>query len=220
MKYRMKIWSIALAVFPIAVFASTSGKALPENTTAVSAALPSAVSGRQGAEGPENPESGGLQPGSAPSALAAAPGAPGAAIDSQTESSESDETAAIEKQKKLWKDRAEIARYKAAAAVDEARARQAAERGSPATPATSAAKPVGPLPSTFAVAPQEAFAIQFAGAFNGRWEADMIVDGRSYPSVQVGNVVGGGWKVIAITDSSVELRKGTGAGGQTKVVRF
>lgn len=48
----------------------------------------------------------------------------------------------------------------------------------------------------------------------------MTVDGRRLPNVEVGDVVGNGWKVSAITDSNVALAKGSGASRQTRVVGF
>jgi hypothetical protein len=125
----------------------------------------------------------------------------------------------MEKQKRVWKDRAEIARYRAEVATEDARARQAYE-GTSSSATAAAAPATPPQGAPVAIAPHDDFTVQFSGAVDGHWEADMVVDGQFYSSVQVGNVVGSGWKVTGITDSTVVFRKGSGTGGQTKVVRF
>lgn len=216
MKSRLKGWCIAAAAFPIVVLANTPGSTStdPSSTkTAVALTNPAASPGSQtGAE---------VRPATNSPAPTAVVRTPDNNTDSTAAPSGSDETATMEKQKRLWKDRAEIARYRAEVATEDARARQAydgATSGTTPTPSAGTAAPA--QAAAIPVAPHEDFTVQFSGAVDGHWEADMVVDGQLYSSVQVGNVVGGGWKVTAITDSTVEFRKGPGTGGQTKVVRF
>ncbi|CAB3730676.1 hypothetical protein LMG22037_05554 [Paraburkholderia phenoliruptrix] len=135
--------------------------------------------------------------------------------------SESDESTNLQKEAVRWKKLAEIARYKADVAAADERARKALTdepaQGSSAAPTPAPAQATPPVQSIFH---RDGFELHFTGAFNGHWEADMTVDGRRLPNVEVGDVVGNGWKVSAITDSNVELAKGSGVGRQTRVVGF
>lgn len=217
MNSRLKAWCIAAAAFPVAVLANTTANTSTDHIPGTPPA--------QSLNAPLNtPGAGGVLAasdslGAEPSVPAGVPRPQAAVGDAPAAFSDSDETAAMEKQKRVWKDRAEIARYRADVASEDARARQAYE--GPSSSGTAAPAPVTPPQSpTAAVASHDDFDVQFSGAVDGHWEADMVVDGQMYSSVQVGNVVGSGWKVTAITDSTVEFRKGAGHGAQTKVVRF
>jgi|GEM_PF-3320304 len=135
--------------------------------------------------------------------------------------SESDESTTLQKEAVRWKKLAEIAKYKADAAAADERARKALTDGPPqGSTAAPTPAPSPALPPVQTISHSDGFELHFTGAFNGRWEADMTVDGRRLPNVEVGDVVGNGWKVSAITDSNVALAKGSGASRQTRVVGF
>lgn len=80
--------------------------------------------------------------------------------------------------------------------------------GGPIIPQSGTVSLKGPLPSTapaYSAAAPSGHSVTRISSFDGHYSADIVVDGRSAPSVQVGDVVNGAYRVTGISDDSVTL---------------
>ncbi|MFP3637932.1 type IV pilus biogenesis protein PilP [Paraburkholderia sp. SIMBA_054] len=114
------------------------------------------------------------------------------------------EAAMLEKQVKIAELRKKLAEYGS---------------GSPmATPSVSAAPTAQSLAVPLRLSPQaamvpagdspSAMSVERISSSDGRWEALLTINGRSGLPFVVGDTVDGGWKVLRIDESGVELGKG------------